>query len=1022
MGETALYQAVEMESLSQVETLLKFGGDPNIPQSDGLIPLHAAALKQNIQIVEILLKHGSNPNFENKLFSQTPVHFAIKHSAKPAILMLLVRYNGSLSIRDKNNKRPLDYVDSDEIRDTLNMLRLEKEDAFKTPQKQSHISYLNHTQSNRRGSGKNLNFTPSKTASYAFNKITLKNESDGKDFSYNNVGGNIQNIRPTKLFSNYENEKEFQLDEVENEGEFEIEENTRKDSENIFIQNPTINTSNNLNYSQTEYVNTNNNNNENNFTINMENRFDSFVTKDAGNSKMNTPKTHEDGISDRNPLDTLYSNGNTIKSNHNSLIKNNDGVQAGRRDYSYNNTKNSKSRMNTPEHLDNPSMSLNHITEHEMEESTEKKGEVPEFIDDSLEDDEELVPNRKIQMYYKHNQYQYPNAINIQNEMYNNTEKTEVEITYTPSKISYIISDVPLTSNKKNNNEISVIEQHTNQGNHVKNNSDLQQSLDNKIMVKKINFSKIKYHNKPNDNRDNSTNSNNINESYHQNTSRVSNMANSLKNNLTENINNSHINRQNSNTSNRNIKDTIHLRDMDIKLNPSHFMPSPQERKINLSPSYKKRLNFSKVSPISPTNSVQNSHRINTYGSNSNAQIAIPYNTIGSADEEKMHHLHTYNKNNGQVSTRNTSAHYIIEDNIHYNYQNNTYSNYPPKDRYNRKTQNNLNETINTGHECSNSNRTIIHYGEAGSNKIKKLKKISVVSSNFSRRNSPKSFCRRSPGGDYLDTIYCMNTESSKSNISTVDAKKLHDWLSSIGMQNYYSNFLENGLFSVDELIKITEDANTRLNYVDFENMGIRKPGHIYRLLVKLELDAKLIDESVYNIIFDKTSERNKITENNVNNLNIPNYSLKFSGDKYVCCGLMNKVTSNNKNSSVNMNANNGKIFLRYDLISCLKMYNLPHLRKNFLHNGFDSFEFFILQMFSSFPLDDQMIEDCLHVYSKKERKIVLSILNREVMIINNKLLNISNMDTKSYDSEFMDNIKFEKNKVDEGCKMCLIF
>ena len=78
--------------------------------------------------------------------------------------------------------------------------------------------------------------------------------------------------------------------------------------------------------------------------------------------------------------------------------------------------------------------------------------------------------------------------------------------------------------------------------------------------------------------------------------------------------------------------------------------------------------------------------------------------------------------------------------------------------------------------------------------------------------------------------------------------------------------------------------------------------------------------------------------------------------------------------------------------------------------------------MFSSYPFDDQMIEDNLHVYSKRERKVLLSFLNREVMLINNKLLNLGDFDTKSFDSEILENLKPEKNIVDEGCKMFAIF
>jgi len=970
MGETALYQAVEMESLSQVETLLKYKSDPNIPQADGLIPLHAATIKQNIQLVEILLKHGSNPNYENKLFSQTPVHFAIKHSVKPAILMLLVRYNGSVSTRDKNKKRPIDYVECDEIRETLNMLRLEKEDAFKTPQKQPYF-HLTMSTNSKRGSG--LNFTPSKTNNYVFNKLVYKNESEYKDIGDNHIIGSINN----HLIQNLNEEKEFRLEEVD--------ESKRRDSENILIENQCTENSKDLDYSHTEYVKTMSNN-QNNYTVNIENRNESFNTKEgAVGSKLNTPRTHYDcGISEINPLDTLNSNGNTItKSNRNSLIRINDSTPTENKRGYFNDNKNSISKKNTPENIKIPY--IRNIKDNQKQESSNKKKEVSEFMDnDSLEENEELLPIDLMSARLNSNQLEA--QINMDNHVFKSqTERTEVEITYTPTKISYIISELPQTSKNKNSNDVSDIEKNPS---NFKEKSDVNSS-DNKLTVKKLNFQKIKYHNKQNENRENYSASYQYTEN---------NLVDTLRSKLNESTS-SNI----QNKINRNIKNTIHLSEMDLKYN-TNTVHSPRERKINLSPDYKYRLNVSKVKPTSPTNSIQHSYRNNTSGSNNNTQVAIPYNTHVGVDEEK-YHSNSYNKNHGQASTRTTSANYYIEDF------------YPPRDKYKRRTHTQLNDTLNTGNDCSNSNRTIIHYGEPGSNQNKRFKKISIMSS-LSRRNSPKSFCRRSPGVDNLDTIYCMNTESSRSNISTVDAKKLHDWLNSIGMQNYYNNFLENGLFSIEELIKGMEDVNTRITYNEFEDIGIRKPGHIYRMLVKLEYDARFIDESVFQLIFDK----NKKTEGNCNNINLPNYSLKVSGDKYVCCGLMNKVSSNNKNTSYNINTANNKPILRYDLINWLKVCHLPHLRKNFLHNGFDSIEYFILQMFSSYPFDDQMIEDNLHIYSKKERKILLSILNREVMLINNKLLNLGDFDTKSFYSEILENLKPEKNIEDEGCKMCVIF
>jgi len=149
MGETALFQAVEMDSVKQVEILLIKGADPNISQNDGRIPLHSAIVKQNLQIVELLLSYGSNPNIQGKLYGQTPVHLAIKNSVKPTILLLLVKNGGSLLIKDKYDKKPTDYVETDEMRDTINMLKLQgevpetpKNDILLTPSKLSKKDFL----------------------------------------------------------------------------------------------------------------------------------------------------------------------------------------------------------------------------------------------------------------------------------------------------------------------------------------------------------------------------------------------------------------------------------------------------------------------------------------------------------------------------------------------------------------------------------------------------------------------------------------------------------------------------------------------------------------------------------------------------------------------------------------------------------------------------------------------------------------------------------------------------------------
>ena len=125
MGETPLYQAVDMEKISHVNLLLQKGANPNIGQIDGLFPLHLAVNKQNILIIKELLKYKADPNNKTTLYEQTALHFATKNNVDPMILLILVQYNGSLFVKDKFGKTPLDYVSSEEMKKVIEKLKLE---------------------------------------------------------------------------------------------------------------------------------------------------------------------------------------------------------------------------------------------------------------------------------------------------------------------------------------------------------------------------------------------------------------------------------------------------------------------------------------------------------------------------------------------------------------------------------------------------------------------------------------------------------------------------------------------------------------------------------------------------------------------------------------------------------------------------------------------------------------------------------------------------------------------------------
>jgi translation initiation factor 4G len=144
MGETPLFQAVELNQYNAIKILLEKNADPNIPSNDGRIPLHNAIMKKDINLISLLLNCKSNPNAKTKLYGQTPLHLAMKNSINLSIIELFLKFGGDLTIKDKYDKTPIDYIQLQETKDYILNTIKEKEEAkesiksnktYKTPEK-----------------------------------------------------------------------------------------------------------------------------------------------------------------------------------------------------------------------------------------------------------------------------------------------------------------------------------------------------------------------------------------------------------------------------------------------------------------------------------------------------------------------------------------------------------------------------------------------------------------------------------------------------------------------------------------------------------------------------------------------------------------------------------------------------------------------------------------------------------------------------------------------------------------------
>ena len=230
-------------------------------------------------------------------------------------------------------------------------------------------------------------------------------------------------------------------------------------------------------------------------------------------------------------------------------------------------------------------------------------------------------------------------------------------------------------------------------------------------------------------------------------------------------------------------------------------------------------------------------------------------------------------------------------------------------------------------------------------------------------------------------------------------------WLIDIGLSDYYENFLNNKIYDINRLIEQMKLSDNKLELEDIENiLGIHTPGHIFRILIKLEIDGNIIDK--------------KISDFMLGNINI-NKKLIFSSDeKYVCDNLCNTNKINlNLCGITNINIFSKK---KNDLESFLNRYNLKHLYQNFFHNGFDQINYVILQMYSSFPINDDILENYFHIYDEAQRTLTIEALKKEISKINNFINSEKYLCNKNGDLIKYENIDFYKddnnNKSDGGC------
>ena len=83
--------------------------------------MHVACKKNDPTLVELLLKNKADPNAKTNIFKLTPLHYAIQHDVNPIIIFQLIKYRASMFELDNKDKKPIDYIMSDEMRRIIDL-------------------------------------------------------------------------------------------------------------------------------------------------------------------------------------------------------------------------------------------------------------------------------------------------------------------------------------------------------------------------------------------------------------------------------------------------------------------------------------------------------------------------------------------------------------------------------------------------------------------------------------------------------------------------------------------------------------------------------------------------------------------------------------------------------------------------------------------------------------------------------------------------------------------------------------
>ena len=415
--------------------------------------------------------------------------------------------------------------------------------------------------------------------------------------------------------------------------------------------------------------------------------------------------------------------------------------------------------------------------------------------------------------------------------------------------------------------------------------------------------------------------------------------------------------------------------------------------------------------------------------SNADRNTIINRTARNSAYKKTVFNLENDNFNNSMRSNRTNRTNYLSPSYINNKMIGENDSTINSNNLCRQKKRDSFNNMIYQNNSYKN-NITIVHngtdsrfgisgnltqYSTQSQNKKKNLfstDKIKVImEDNYPNQNNKITEFNYLDNKNENQNIYKNDSFIDNNNNININLTYLKYWLSNLGLLDYLNNFIQCEAYDINVLVERMKSYQTKIHFEDLESsLKIRIPGYNYRILCKLEADAGLIDPKIVKFMI-REGMSNEINKNNnmmrsINNRSEKNMNISLSQSSYYqcfnCC-KMNQIKKHKKND------------LKYFLLR----YNLIHLYQNFAHNGFDMIEYVLIQMYSSFPINEDILENCFHIYDEKQRIITLKAIVAEMKKIN-KFLSSEEYNNCDKNVIKYDNVFFEDDSNKDKSKIAM--